>query len=110
METVKNKVQLTGFLGRDPEIKATATGKQMARFSLGTQDNYTKKGSEVNNVQWHSLVAWGKIAARVESDLKKGISVTIEGKLMQRNYTDTAGKKHYITEVLVYDLVLLNNK
>jgi single-strand DNA-binding protein len=107
MNTVINKVQLSGFLARDPEIRTTTGGKQMARFSLGTREEYAKEGKTEVNVQWHTLVAWGKLAARAEAELKKGITCAIEGKLVQRNYTDTAGKKHYVTEVVVNEWSIL---
>src|ERR1700733_2378624 len=106
METIINKVQLSGFIGKDPEIKKTTSGMLLARFSLGTLGYYTKEGKVESKVDWHSLVAWGEMADKVETDLKKGIKCAIVGKLAERNYRDLEGKTRYVTEGLAQDQTL----
>ncbi|MDP9231022.1 MAG: single-stranded DNA-binding protein [Bacteroidota bacterium] len=111
MYTLKNKVQLIGNLGNKPEVKNTESGKKLARFSVATNENYRNaKGEKVTETQWHSLVAWGKVAEIVEKYLNKGIEVAIEGKLINRSYADKAGDKKFITEVQVNEILILSPK
>ena len=111
MYALKNKVQLIGNLGNAPEIKNTKSGKKLARFSIATNENYRNaKGEKVTETTWHNLVAWGKVADLAEKFLQKGTEVVIEGKLINRSYTDKDGIKKYISEVQVNELLLLNGK
>ena len=111
MYALKNKVQLIGNLGNAPEIKNTETGKKLARFSIATNENYRNaKGEKVTETTWHNLVAWGKVADLAEKFLLKGTEVVIEGKLINRSYTDKDGNKKFISEVQVNELLLLNGK
>jgi single-strand DNA-binding protein len=111
MYALRNKVQLIGNLGNAPEIKNLESGKKMARFSVATNESYRNaKGEKVTDTQWHTLVAWGKVAGIVEKYLTKGKEVAIEGKLVSRSYNDKEGKKKYITEIQVNELLLLGSK
>lgn len=111
MYALKNKVQLIGNLGMNPEIKEVAGGKKMARFSMATNESYRDaNGVKQTETQWHNLIAWGKVADLAEKFLNKGNEVVIEGKLINRNYTDKDGVKRYITEVQVNEIVLLGRK
>ncbi len=111
MYALKNKVQLIGNLGNAPEIKNTENGKKLARFSIATNENYRNaKGEKVTETTWHNLIAWGKVADLAEKFLLKGTEVVIEGKLINRSYTDKDGNKKYISEVQVNELLLLNGK
>jgi single-strand DNA-binding protein len=102
-----NRVQLTGNLGNNPEIKTFDNGNKLARFSMATKEEYTTRGGEKSaDTQWHFVTAWGKVAERVESEFKKGSFVSIEGRLVTRNYTDKNGQKKYVTEVVANDVVL----
>ena len=108
---MRNKVTLIGNLGQNPEVKAFDGGKKLAKFSLATNETYRNKaGEKVTDTQWHNLTAWGKTADIVEKYLKKGSEVAVEGKLLNRNYTDKEGVKRYVTEIQVNDLVLLGGK
>jgi single-strand DNA-binding protein len=111
MYTLKNKVQLLGRLGNAPEVKHTETGRKLVRFSLATNEVYRNmQGEKITDTQWHSLVAWGKTAEIIGKYLEKGAEVVIEGKLINRNYTDKEGKKKYVTEIEVVELVMLGSK
>lgn len=111
MNTLKNKVQLIGNLGMDPEVKEIKSGRKMAKFSLATNETYrNSSGEKVTETQWHNLVAWGRNAEVIEKFLKKGSEVAINGKLVHRNYDDKDGNKRYITEVQVNDLLMLGKK
>lgn len=83
----------------------------MARFSMATNETYRNaKGEKVTETQWHNVVAWGKVAELAEKYLAKGSEVAIEGKLINRSYTDKEGVKKYITEVQLKELLLLGDK
>ena len=111
MNALRNKVTLIGNLGTDPEIRTFDGEKKYAKFSLATNESYKNaKGERVTETQWHNLIAWGKLAGTAEKLLKKGMEVAIEGKLINRNYTDKEGIKRYITEVQISDLLLLSKK
>lgn len=111
MSNLKNSVRLTGFLGSDPEVKNTTTNKRLARVSIATNEIYkNEKGDRVEETQWHNLVLWDKNAALAEKYLHKGSEISIEGKLVSRNYVDKEGVKKYITEIVVNDVLLLGRK
>lgn len=108
MSTLRNKVQLIGNLGNDPEIIALDGGKKLAKFSIATNESYkNNKGERVTDTQWHNVVAWGKTAEIIESYVVKGKEVAVEGKLTTRSWEDKDGQKRYTTEVVCNELLLL---
>jgi single-strand DNA-binding protein len=111
MYAIKNKVQLIGNLGSKPEIKNTETGKKKAVMSIATSETYRNSdGEKVTETYWHRVVAWGKLAEIAEKYLDKGKEVAIEGKLVNRSYTDKSGSKKYVCEVLANELLMLGSK
>ncbi|MDX1277497.1 single-stranded DNA-binding protein [Oceanihabitans sediminis] len=108
MNTLRNKVQLIGNLGNDPEIIQLESGKKLAKFSIATNENYRNaKGEKVTDTQWHNVVAWGKTADIVEKYVAKGKEVAVEGRLTTRSWDDKDGVKRYTTEVVCNELLLL---
>jgi single-strand DNA-binding protein len=108
MNALRNKVQLIGNLGMNPEIKTLDGGKKLAKMSIATNETYKNaKGEKVTETQWHNLIAWGKTVGIIEKYLSKGSEVAVEGKLINRNYTDKEGVKRYITEIQVNELLLI---
>lgn len=111
MYALKNKVQLIGNLGNNPEVKTLDGGKKVARFNVATNESYRNtKGEKVTETQWHTLVAWGKVADIAEKFLQKGSEVAIEGKLINRSYNDKDGNKKYITEVQVNEILMFGKE
>jgi len=111
MNTLKNRVQLIGNLGNDPEIKTFDGGKSLARFSMATSESYKNdKGEKITETQWHNIVSWNGSAKFAEKYLKKGSYVAIEGKLTSRSWDDKDGNKHYMTEVVANEILLLKSK
>ena len=111
MSTLRNKVQLIGNVGNEPEITNLESGKKVAKFSIATNESYKdSKGEKVTNTQWHNIVAWGKIAEIVEKYVGKGKEVALEGKLTSRSYETKEGEKRYVTEVVVDEILLLGIK
>ena len=108
MNALRNKVQLIGNLGLAPEIKTLESGRKLAKMSIATNESYKNaKGELVKETQWHNLIAWGKTADIIEKYLKKGSEVAIDGKLINRNYTDKEGVKRYVTEIQVNEVLLI---
>ncbi len=105
MSTLRNRVQLLGNVGQDPEIKNLEGGKKLANISLATKEVYFKEnGDKVEDTQWHRLTAWGKTAEIIEKYVVKGKQISVEGKLSYRNYEDKNGEKRYVTEITISDL------
>ncbi|MFN3967287.1 single-stranded DNA-binding protein [Flavobacterium sp.] len=108
MNAMKNRVQLIGHVGQEPEVKTFDGGKKVANITIATNDYYTNdKGEKVENTEWHKVVAWGKTAEIIEKYVTKGKEIAIDGKLTHRSYDDKDGTKRYVTEVVVNDLLLL---
>lgn len=108
---MRNKVQLIGHLGANPEIKTLEGGKKLARINIATNESYINaKGEKVTETQWHNVVAWGKTAEIAEKIFSKGLEVLIDGKLINRNYTDKEGNKKFITEVQANELLVFSKK
>lgn len=111
MSTIRNKVQLIGNVGREPEIVNLESGKKLAKFSVATNESYKNgNGERITDTQWHNIVAWGKTAELVEKYVNKGKEVGVEGKLTSRSWDDKDGAKRYITEVVCNELLLLGQK
>ena len=108
MNTLRNKVQLIGNLGNDPEIINLESGKTLAKFSVATNESYKNaSGEKVTDTQWHNVIAWGKTAQIIEKYVTKGKEVAIAGKLTSRSYESKEGEKRYITEVVCNELLML---
>ena len=111
MSTLKNKVQLIGNVGNEPEITTLEGGKKVAKFSIATNESYKdSNGEKVQSTEWHNIIAWGKIAEIVENYVSKGKEIVLEGKLTSRSYESRSGEKRYITEVVVDEILLLGIK
>ncbi|SNY95352.1 single-stranded DNA-binding protein [Flagellimonas pacifica] len=108
MNSLKNKVQLIGNLGNDPEMVMLENGNKLAKFSIATNETYkSATGEKVTDTQWHNIVAWDKVAEIVENFLVKGKEVAIEGKLVSRSYETKEGEKRYVTEIKCNELLML---
>jgi single-strand DNA-binding protein len=109
MNTLRNKVQLIGNLGNDPEIITLDSGKKLAKFSLATNESYKDAdGQKQTKTDWHNLVAWNKTADIIEKYVTKGKEIAIEGKLTNRSWDDKEGNKRYTTEVIVSEVVMFS--
>jgi single-strand DNA-binding protein len=111
MNALKNKVQLIGNLGQDPEVVTLDSGSKLAKFSVATNEAYrNSKGEKVNETQWHNIVVWGKLADMVEKFLYKGSEVALEGKLIHRTYETKEGEKRYVSEIKCNELLMLGKQ
>ena len=111
MNALRNKVQLIGNLGKDPEIKNLTDGKIKASFSLATTEIFKNKdGEKKEDTQWHNIVAWGKAAELVENYFQKGSKIALEGRLVHRTYESKDGQRKYFTEVVAKSFMMLDSK
>lgn len=109
MKAIKNKVQLIGHLGAAPEIKVFDTDKKVANLSIAVNDRYKNaKGDWVDETQWFNLVAWSKLAQYAEQHLLKGSEIAIEGRIVNKSYTDKNDIKRATTEIIISEILLLN--
>ncbi len=107
-----NKVLIIGNLGADPEIKYTQAGSPVANLSVATSERWKDKntGEQKEQVEWHRVVIFGRLAEIAEQYLKKGSKIFVEGKLQTRDWEDSEGKKRYTTEVVAREMTMLDSK
>lgn len=111
MKDLRNRVQLIGNLGMDPEVKNLDGDRKLAKFSVATSQSYTNnKGERVKDTQWHNIIAWGKLAETAEKYLKKGSEVALEGKLVYRTYETKDKQTRYMTEIVLNDFLMVSKK
>lgn len=104
-----NKVILVGNLGKDPELRYTASGSAVASFSLATTDRFKDKDGN-QKTEWHNIVVWRQLAEICGKYLHKGKQVYIEGRIQYRTYDDRDGNKRYITEVVADQMQMLGSR
>ena len=108
MNNLRNRVQLIGNLGQDPEIKNLENGKKVVNFTIATKDSYKNNdGQKVEETTWHNIVAWNGLAELASKYLKKGREVAIDGRLVYRTYEDKKGVTRYVTEIVLNEMLFL---
>jgi single-strand DNA-binding protein len=111
MSSIRNSIQLIGYLGREPEIRTFNSGRKVGQVSIATSERFKDDSGEwQQRTQWHNLVAWGPQADYLEKYLHKGTFIGIRGKLTHRQYEGKDGKKAKRTEVVVNEFVPFSQK
>ena len=106
-----NKVLLIGQLGCDPEMRYTPSGRPVTSFSLSTSRSWTSAdGERREETEWFNVVTWGNLAEICKQYLNSGQQVYIEGRLQTRGWEDETGKKHFRTEVVANEMIMLGNR
>ena len=106
-----NKIFLIGRLGRDPEVRSTSTGQDVANFTLATDESYiANNGEKIEKTEWHRIVAWGKQAEFAANYLNKGSLIFIEGKIESRKWKDQSGIEKSTTEIIAAKITGLDSK
>jgi single-strand DNA-binding protein len=106
-----NKVILVGNLGQDPELRYTGSGTAVCNLRLATNESYKDSNGElVEKTEWHSVVAWARLAEICGEYLKKGSQVYFEGSLQTRQWEDRDGNTRYTTEVKAREMMMLDSK
>lgn len=104
-----NQVQIIGNLTRDPEMRYTPQGNAVTSFGVATNREWVKDGEKSEAVDFHNIVAWGKLAEICSQYLKKGSKIYVSGRLQTRSWEDDRGK-HYKTEIVANDVIFLTPK
>lgn len=103
-----NRVMLLGRVGRDPEVRYTASGKAVATFTMATSQRWRDQdGNDQERTEWHRIVAWGRLGEICGEYLGKGKQVYIEGRIQSREWEDQDGNKRTTFEIIANDLILL---
>src|SRR5260221_11731031 len=106
-----NRVQLIGNLTRDPELRYTPSGSAVCTFGVATNRSWTTDaGEKKEEVDFHNIVAWRKLAEICSQFLIKGRKVYVEGRLTTRSWTSQDGQQKSRTEIVIDDMILLDNK
>ena len=106
-----NKVILIGNLGQDPELRYTGSGTAVCNLRLATNESYKDaSGQLVERTEWHTIVAWSRLAEICGEYLKKGSQVYFEGSLQTRSYDDKDGNTRYVTEVKAREMMMLSGR
>ena len=106
-----NKVMIIGNLGRDPEMRYTPSGKPVTSFSLASSRSWVSSdGERREETEWFNVVAWGNLAEICNQHLNKGQQVYIEGRLQTRSWEDDNGQRHFRTEVVANEMVILGSR
>lgn len=105
-----NKVVLLGNLTRDPQVKYTTGGTAVATFGVATNRTWTtNEGQTKEDVQYHNIVAWSKLAELVSKLLTKGRKIYLEGRLTTRKFTDKNGQERSVTEIVMDDFIVFSD-
>lgn len=105
----QNRVQLIGYVGKDPIIKTTNMGSKLAKISLATDSFFkNEQGKEVKVTTWHDVLAWAKNAEEAENNFVKGSHIMVEGQIVYRTYSDHTGHTRYVTEIKALTLMNLD--
>jgi single-strand DNA-binding protein len=106
-----NKVMIIGNLGRDPEMRYTPSGRPVTSFSVATTRSWTSgEGDRREETEWFNVVAWGNLAEICKQYLRKSQPVYVEGRLQTRGWEDTEGKKHFRTELVANEVIILTDR
>ncbi len=106
-----NKVILVGNLGQDPELRYTGGGTAVCNLRIATNESYKDTNGEwVERTEWHSVVAWGRLAEICNEYLKKGSQAYFEGSLQTRSYEDRDGNTKYATEIKAREMMMLGGR
>ena len=106
-----NKVILLGNLGKDAELNYLPSGQAVSKFSLATGRRFKDKSGELQDeTEWHNIVVWGKTAENLTQYLLKGRQVYVEGRIRSRTWEGRDGSKHFTTEIIANDVVLVSGR
>lgn len=105
-----NRAQVIGNVTSDSELKSTASGQSVANFGVATNRKWKDKdGNEQEQTEFHSIVVWGKQADTLSNWIRKGAKIFVEGRLQTRSWEDQSGSKHYKTEIMAENIILLGS-
>ncbi len=105
-----NKVMLIGYLGRDPEVRYTSSGRAVATFTVATSQRWKDQdGTDQERTEWHKIVAWGKLGEICGEYLSKGKQIFLEGRIQSREWEDQDGNKRTTYEIIANDIIMMGS-
>ncbi|MCA9902925.1 MAG: single-stranded DNA-binding protein [Anaerolineae bacterium] len=106
-----NKVIIIGYVGREPEMRYTPSGRPVTSFSVATPRTWVSaEGERREETEWFNVVAWGNLAEICKAHLTRNQQVYVEGRLQTRGWEDEQGKKHFRTELVAQEMILLGDR
>lgn len=107
-----NKAIIVGRVGSDPDVRFMPSGESIATVSVATSDRWRDKstGEQKESTQWHKIIFYRKLAEVVESYVRKGTQLYVEGKIQTRKYTDRDGIERFATEIIANELTMLGGR
>jgi single-strand DNA-binding protein len=106
-----NRVQIIGNLGRDPEMRYTPNGKPVTSFTVAVTRSWVKpEGERAEKTEWFNVVAWDRLAEICSQHLAKGSLVYVEGRLETRSWEAENGQKHFRTEIVANEMIILDRR
>ncbi len=107
-----NKILLSGYVGKDPELTYTPSGSAVAKFSLGVSRRWKDKnsGEMVKETTWFNIIAWERLAETCSNYVHKGSHIFVEGRMTMREYTDKENIQRRVHEVVINDMELLSSR
>jgi len=106
-----NKMMIIGHLGRDPEMRYTPSGRPVTTFSVATTRSWhSSDGERHEETEWFNVVAWGNLAEICNQHLRKGQQIYVEGRLQTRRWEDSEGNKHFTTELVAQEMIMLGER
>src|SRR5574341_1522483 len=106
-----NKVQIIGNLGRDPEMRYTPNGKPVTSFTVAVSRSWVKpEGERAEKTEWFNVIAWDRLAEICSQHLTKGSPVYVEGRLETRSWEAENGQKHFRTEIVANEMIILDRR
>ena len=106
-----NKVMIIGSVGREPEMRYTPSGKPVTSFSVATSRTWTASDGQLRKeTDWFNVVSWGSLAETCKQHLVKDLRIYIEGRLQTRGWKDSQGQRHYRTEIVANEMIILGQE
>ncbi|NLE77820.1 MAG: single-stranded DNA-binding protein [Chloroflexi bacterium] len=106
-----NKVMIIGNVSRDPEMRYTPSGKAVTSFSVAVNRSWvTTEGERHDTVEWFNVVAWGSLAEVCKKQLGQGCRVYVEGHLQTRSWDDERLQRHFRTELVANEMIVLEGR
>jgi len=102
-----NKITVIGYVGNEPEMRFTPSGKPVTNFNVATSYSYTKEGEKVEETTWFSVSCWGKLAETVNQFLSKGRQVYVEGRLQTQEWETPSGQTKFKLEIVADKVMFL---
>lgn len=108
---IRNSITIIGRIGQEPEHRALESGAEVCKISVATSERYNnKQGESVEETQWHTVIAWGKLAEIIKNYSARGQEVAVRGKMTYRKWEDKDGNARVSAEIIAQDFLILSGR